>query len=170
MDIKLESSELLVVPLTAGQLRLEREDSSAYAASLGYPDYTPEPPNSDLSDALLGMIESVSKAPHLWPWNTNWAIISKKRQVIIGGIDFHGPPQDGRVEIGYGIDLPYRHHGYLAQAVTLMCEWAFTHPEVSVIEAETDLENLASQRVLQRKGYQPYRVEGSHIWWRLPRE
>jgi len=170
MMIKLESSQLVIIPLTAEQLMLERTCSSVFASALGCPDYIPEDPNEDLQDALLKMIASVQNAPEQWPWNTNWAIIAKEKRAIIGGFCFYGAPQDGKVEIGYGLDQPFRHKGYLSQALSLMIAWAFSHPKVKVIEAETARENLASQRALQRKGFQPYLMEGSNIWWQLTRE
>ena len=35
------------------------------------------------------------------------------------------------------------------------CRWAFLHPAVKSLEAETDAENAASQRVLEKCGFRP---------------
>ncbi|MHB9034706.1 MAG: GNAT family N-acetyltransferase [Anaerolineae bacterium] len=168
MNIQLETSAIIVVALSVEQLRLASVDLPAYAASLGCPNYTPEQPEADLIDALKKMISSLEASPQLWPWNTNWAIISKQEQAVIGGIDFHGPPdQEGRIEIGYGLDKAFRGQGYMGQAVSLMVAWGLAQPDVKLIEAETYLDNWASQRVLQRKGFVPFRIEGRSLWWRL---
>ena len=45
--------------------------------------------------------------------------------------------------------------GYATQAVQAACRWAFGHPEVKALEAETDAGNAASQRVLQKCGFHP---------------
>lgn len=168
--LKLESLSLIVLPLTAEQLQLFMADPHQYASSLGYPGYTPEPANADLSDALCKMAKSIAESPQHWPWNSNWAIISKLDNAVVGGIDFHGPPNsEGQAEVGYGLDSAFRGNGLMSQALSLMAAWAFTHPEVRTLLAETEMGNLASQRVLQRGGFCPYTVKGSNIWWRLPR-
>jgi GNAT superfamily N-acetyltransferase len=43
----------------------------------------------------------------------------------IGTIGFHGPPDDrGRLELGCRIHPAYRGHGYAAEALTAMLDWA----------------------------------------------
>ena len=40
------------------------------------------------------------------------------------------------------------------------CHWAFLHPDVRSLEAETDAENAASQRVLEKCGFRPNGIIG----------
>ena len=37
----------------------------------------------------------------------------------------------------------------------LALEWAFRHPEIKAVEAETDPDNEVSQRVLMKCGFKP---------------
>lgn len=170
MDPVLSSTRLLVMPLTLTQLKLQVSDPAGFVTALGFPSRLPDTAPSDLLDALSRMANSIETAPESWPWNTNWAIIHRQDQAYIGGIDLHGAPDvDGQVEIGYGLDEACRHHGLMTEALQLMLGWAFSHPEVRVVKAETALTNLASQRVLQRAGFCPYLLRADNLWWRLER-
>lgn len=57
------------------------------------------------------------------------------------------------IEIGYGLKEEYRHHGYMTEAVKAITEWALSQESVKQVEAETDAENIASQKVLSRSGF-----------------
>jgi RimJ/RimL family protein N-acetyltransferase len=74
-------------------------------------------------------------------------------QTVIGDIGFHTAPSDGSVEIGYGIVPAHRGHGYVTGAVNALTAWALAQPGVTEVRAETDLVNVASQRVLDRAGF-----------------
>lgn len=170
MAIVLQSPRVLVIPLTEALLELQINDPAGLVGTLGYSIRLPDEASPELVYALGKMACSVKQAPHLWPWNTNWAIISRQAQAYIGGIDFHGAPDaTGQVELGYGLDADYRHKGYMDEALRLMVGWAFSHPEVRVIKAETALNNLPSQQVLQRAGFCPVQVAGTNLWWQMDR-
>jgi RimJ/RimL family protein N-acetyltransferase len=70
----------------------------------------------------------------------------------IGGIGFNGPPRNGTVEIGYGLIPGARGHGYAAEAVLAMMSIARGHG-VAQLVADTDDDNTASQRTLERAGF-----------------
>jgi RimJ/RimL family protein N-acetyltransferase len=70
----------------------------------------------------------------------------------IGGIGFKGKPKDGCVEIGYGVAPSARGNGFAAEAVTGVLTVAAAHGVVRVL-ADTDLDNIASQRTLLRAGF-----------------
>ena len=57
------------------------------------------------------------------------------------------------VEIGYGLKEEYRHHGYMTEVVKAITEWALSQDGVKQVEAETDAENIASQKVLFRSEF-----------------
>jgi RimJ/RimL family protein N-acetyltransferase len=72
---------------------------------------------------------------------------------VIGDIGFHTAPLVGSVEIGYGIVPIHRGHGYVTEAVNALTAWALAQPGVSVVRAETEPDNVASQNVLVRAGF-----------------
>lgn len=66
-----------------------------------------------------------------------------------------GPAKDRAVEIGYGILPSYEGNGYMTEAVQGMIRWAFAQQDVNFVEAETDPDNRASQRILEKCGFVP---------------
>lgn len=170
MQNMLESARIRLVPLTLTQLKLQVNNPTSFVKALGYPDRLPDEAPPALNSALVKMAQAIEETPTFWPWNTNWAIILKRDQVYVGGIDFHGAPDvEGQVEIGYGLDAAYRHRGLMVDALFLMVGWAFSHPEVRVVKAETAYANLPSQRVLQRAGFCPFFYDENNLWWRVER-
>lgn len=74
-------------------------------------------------------------------------------EVVIGDVGFHAPPDElGEVSVGFGIVPAARRHGYAVEALRTVLDWALRRPEVRSVHADTDLVNLASQRVLQAAG------------------
>jgi RimJ/RimL family protein N-acetyltransferase len=70
----------------------------------------------------------------------------------IGGLGFKGQPEDGSVEIGYGLVPSARGHGYTAEAVVALLTVAGENGLFRVI-ADTTPDNIASQRTLVRAGF-----------------
>jgi RimJ/RimL family protein N-acetyltransferase len=70
----------------------------------------------------------------------------------VGGVGFKGQPNDGCVEIGYGLAPSARGQGYAAEAVVALLAVAAEQGLARVI-ADTDLNNIASQRTLIRAGF-----------------
>lgn len=78
----------------------------------------------------------------------------KNGPAYIGDLCFKGPARDSAVEIGYGILPEYEGNGYTTEAVRAMTRWAFDR-SVVFVEAETEPENKASQRILEKCGFVP---------------
>lgn len=57
-------------------------------------------------------------------------------------------------EIGFGVEPASRGNGYAQEAVRLLVEYLFDGYPVERVAAFTDVENLASQRVLEKMGFQ----------------
>jgi len=74
----------------------------------------------------------------------------------------------GTVEIGYGINPGYEGKGLMTEAVTAVVNWAAEQPGVLSIEAETEPNNIASQRVLEKAGFIRSGISGAegprYIW------
>lgn len=73
----------------------------------------------------------------------------------VGLFSFAGPPEDGAVELGYGIFLPFEGQGYATEAVAAMTAWCLEQPEVRCVVAEAEASNAASCRVLEKCGFVP---------------
>lgn len=80
----------------------------------------------------------------------------------VGGIGFKESPADGTVEIGYGLAPSARGHGYAAEAVAALLAVAARHGVHRVL-ADTDPENTASRRTLERAGFTRTASEGGQV-------
>jgi RimJ/RimL family protein N-acetyltransferase len=67
---------------------------------------------------------------------------------------FNFDPQLGEAMTGYAMMAAWRGRGHATRAVRLLAGWAFTHAGLARIIAGTVPENVASQRVLERAGFQ----------------
>lgn len=108
--------------------------------------------DDELRAAYLEMLEGCILHPDEWEWYTMW-IIELYNGVRIGDLCFKGLASSGIVEIGYGILEEYQGQGYATEAVKVVTDWAFQSSKVVAIEAETDAQNTASQRVLEKCGF-----------------
>lgn len=55
----------------------------------------------------------------------------------------------------------------MPEAVGELANWCFTNPSVKTIIAETDTNNIASQRTLQKNNFQIIKTEPEAITWKL---
>lgn len=72
---------------------------------------------------------------------------------IVGLCSITRVPQDGEIHIGYGVAPTREGRGYTTRAIGHLLEWGRGDPRVLRISAETGVENIASQRVLERNGF-----------------
>jgi ribosomal-protein-alanine N-acetyltransferase len=91
----------------------------------------------------------------------HYQVLLADEDLVIGDIGFHAPPDDlGEVSIGFGIVPVARGRGYAGEALRALLDWALRRPEVRTVHADTDLVNLASQRVLLGAGMRLAADEG----------
>ncbi|MBP2446869.1 GNAT family N-acetyltransferase [Rhizobium leguminosarum] len=72
---------------------------------------------------------------------------------IVGLCSIIRPPENGEIHIGYGIAPSRERRGYVTRAIAQLLEWARKDPRVTLVSADTGVENIASQRVLERNGF-----------------
>ena len=106
----------------------------------------------ELKIAYTEMLNGCLNNPDQWEWYAIW-MIELKDGTHIGELCFKGLDSDGIAEIGYGIYEEYQNNGYATEAVKALIQWAFNAPQVIAIEAETESENTASIRVLEKCGF-----------------
>ncbi|MEU8299835.1 GNAT family N-acetyltransferase [Micromonospora sp. NPDC048909] len=89
----------------------------------------------------------------------HYRITRKADGQAIGGIGYKGRPHNGCVEIGYGLAPSARGQGYAAEALTALLTVAAEHGVPRVV-ADTDRDNVASQRTLERAGFRQSGADG----------
>ena len=112
-------------------------------------------PSDELRAAYGEMLSGGKSDPGNRVWYAPWSMVLKDAQEYVGDLGFKGPVKKHAVEIGYGVLPEYEGQGYTTEAVQAMTQWAFQQKDVVFVETETDPENKASQRVLEKCGFVP---------------
>ena len=83
-------------------------------------------------------------------------VIEKKDRTKIGFIAYFCMPHPwGKMlEMGYGLVPSERRKGYCTEAAKIMVDYLFLSKEIACIQATTDIGNVASQKVLEKAGFQ----------------
>ena len=108
--------------------------------------------SEELKAAYSEMLEGCLQHMDEWEWYAMWNIelINGTR---VGDLNFKGLDENGVTEIGYVILGEYQNQGYATEAVKAVTEWALQKNNVTAIEAETDVNNIISQKVLAKCGF-----------------
>lgn len=100
-------------------------------------------------------------------WLANWPIVKISKNQVIGGMLFKGPPnQDGQVEIGYGLSEAFHNKGYMSECIQALTGWALKQDRVSSVIAETEEDNVASEAVLLKNGFEHLRDSMGFRYWK----
>jgi RimJ/RimL family protein N-acetyltransferase len=83
--------------------------------------------------------------------DTKWFFIEKKDGTKIGTV-FHFSIGN-LMEIGYALIPSERGKGYSSEAVEIIVDYLFLSKQLMRVQAITDIDNLASQRVLEKAGF-----------------
>jgi len=90
-------------------------------------------------------------------WDRNWRfpyiITIKEINEVIGMIDPR--IEDHKMGIGYGLARSHWGKGYMTEATRAVIDWALQQKEIYRVFATTDVENIGSQRVLEKAGMIP---------------
>ena len=92
-------------------------------------------------------------------------LLRREDDVLLGAITLdnirRGPAQDGT--LGYWIGAPFARQGYMSEAIAALVHHAFTHLELSRLQAACLPENAASRAVLERCGFKYEGVAQSYL-------
>ncbi len=110
--------------------------------------------DEELRKAYQEMLDGYLAHPEQGEWYAIW-MVTRRDGVQVGDLCFKGLNEDGSVEIGYGINDELQGQGYATEAVIAAVDWALKQNGVSRVEAETEPNNAASQRVLAKCGFVP---------------
>ena len=81
-----------------------------------------------------------------------YIITLKASGEVIGMIDPR--IEDSKMGIGYVCARAHWGKGYITEATRTIIDWALQQPSIYRVYATTDIENIASQRVLEKAGMQ----------------
>jgi [ribosomal protein S5]-alanine N-acetyltransferase len=166
--MKLETKRLILIPLNEYQLLkyvinngdLERELNVEVSERV-----VAERVVNAIQSKILPAMSDVSKNQLYY---TFWTIIDKQLNRMVGDMCFKGEPNEkGEIEIGYGTYSDFRNKGYMTEAVNEIIKWALEQNGVETVLAQTDPNNSASHKVLEKNKFEIYDQVINNMFWRL---
>lgn len=94
-------------------------------------------------------------------------IIERTGGLVVGSIGLFWPPNDGVLEIGYGVVASRRDRGYASEATRAVVAHALTAPGVHTVCATVEPANPASVRVLEKAGLERWSEDGPTARFRV---
>ncbi|GAA0106777.1 GNAT family N-acetyltransferase [Paraclostridium sordellii] len=168
--IELNTDRLRIVQLDREIFELLTCDRAKMESNLGVlnSDYDLDEIFVDIMKMSLEL--ALNNQDH-FQWYVDWQIILKSENKIIGSLGFKGKPNEkSEVEIGYGINEKYQKYGYMTEAIKSVVKWAIKQNGVNCVIAETERDNIASERVLIKNNFKTYDAKNDCIWWRYPKQ
>ncbi|GAB2573418.1 GNAT family N-acetyltransferase [Spirosoma areae] len=162
----IETPRLTLIPLTLDQLRLHVADRYRLEETLGL-----HKGHREVAELLLSVITHFT-IPRLQDpandplYHTLWMAIDRQKQQFVAEAKFKGEPDEtGTIEIGYGTYPALHRQGYMTEMVSGLIHWAGGQPGVERVVADTASENVASQKVLEKNGFQLFDRLENMLWW-----
>ena len=162
MTDRIETERLVLFPYTAENLALFNSDLPSFEERYGVL-YRGE----ELDHLLVGFLKKLEReiaedhAHYLF--FTEFLIVCRENDTIIGSIDYKYVPRGGVTEVGYGLNPRYEGHGFMTEALEAFLAFGRSLGIERVL-ADTRRDNLKSQRVLRRCGFRLLR-EDENLWW-----
>lgn len=152
----LYTKRLILVPHSCELLHAEIHDHAELSRLLNASVPSNWPPEST-KDALPFFLNTLQSSSENIGW-LGWYALAKNANTahsteLVGGGGFMGPPSSGTVQIGYSVIDQHQGIGYATEVVESLIQWALSHSECDVVEAETEWANPASVRVLKKNGF-----------------
>ncbi len=162
MEYKIETERLVLFAYTAENLKLFNRDIEAFEKTYGV-KYRGE----ELDHLLVGFLHKLEKEieedEENYLFFTEFLIVLKENDRVIGSIDYKYVPKNGVTEVGYGMNTDYEGHGYMTEALLAFLSFGKTLGIKKVL-ADTLPDNIKSQNVLKRCGFTFLKRDGN-LWW-----
>lgn len=162
MTDMIETKRLVLFPYTKDGIALFNADLPLFEKEYGVV-YRGE----ELDHLLVGFLKKLEKEiadnEDNYLFFTEFLIVLKETDHVIGSIDFKYVPQDGVTEIGYGMNPAYMGHGYMTEALGAFLDLGKTLG-IKSVRADTLKDNIKSQNVLKRCGFR-FVGEDGNLWW-----
>lgn len=155
-NIRLKTSRLELIAGTRDTATAELDRPEELQQLLGARLPAPWPPPLNDVGSMTYFLQFILHHPDAVGWGA-WYIVARPSaadRVVIGNCGFKGKPTtEGMVELGYSLFPEFQGQGYATEAVSGLVRWAFAHPEVTRVAAETYPDHVKSMRVLEKNGF-----------------
>ena len=159
---RIETERLVLFPYTQENLALFNTDLSAFEERFGVL-YRGEELDHLLRGFLLKLEREIAADPEHYLFFTEFLIVQKESDRIIGSIDYKYVPRDGLTEVGYGLNPLYEGRGFMTEALRAFLDFGKSLG-IRTVRADTRPDNIASQRVLEKCGFR-FLYQSENLWW-----
>ena len=162
----IETARLTLMPLTLNQLQLYVTDNYQLEQVLGLKKKHREVVEPLVSIITYFAIPRLSNAANDPLFHTMWMAVDRGEQCFVAEAKFKGEPDEtGTVEIGYGTYPALQRKGYMSEMVGGLVQWAGQQPDVLRVVADTETENVASQKVLEKNKFNLFDRIENMLWF-----
>ena len=159
----IETDRLVLFPYTRENLALFNTDLPAFEEFFGIV-YHGEELDHLLTGFLKKLEAEIAGDPDHYLFFTEFLIVLKENDHVIGSIDYKYVPRDGTTEVGYGMNPAYEGHGYMTEALSAFLIFGRSLG-IRTVLADTLPDNIRSQNVLKRCGF-TYLRKDANLWWK----
>lgn len=160
----IETERLVLFPYTAENLALFNSDIAEFEKVFGV-SYQGEELDHLLTGFLKKLEKEIAGDPENYLFFTEFLIVLKENDRIIGSVDYKYVPKDGVTEVGYGMNKAYEGHGYMTEALYAFLKFGKENG-IKTVRADTLVDNIKSQNVLLRCGFR-FLYEDKNLWWEI---
>ena len=138
---RIETERLVLFPYTQENLALFNTDLSAFEERFGVL-YRGEELDHLLRGFLLKLEREIAADPEHYLFFTEFLIVQKESDRIIGSIDYKYVPRDGLTEVGYGLNPLYEGRGFMTEALRAFLDFGKSLG-IRTVRADTRPDNIA---------------------------
>lgn len=144
--------ELVPVTLAAVEAVLAGDRAAAEAAAgAALPETWPG--DALIARAFHPSLDAIRADPARRLWGDSLLIpIDDGPRRVVGSVIFHGLPEDGVAEVGYGVEESSQSRGYATEGTRACVEWALAQDGIKAVIATTFPWHVASRRVIEKLG------------------
>ena len=147
---RLPTLETAVLVLRKPRVK-DAADVFEYAADPEVARYVLWDPHRSVGETRLFLRDLRARCRRGWP--SSWVVVHRESGRVIGTMGFVWySPVNRSAELGYSFSRKYWNRGYATQALQAVIDAVFTNLPVNRLEAQHDVRNPASGRVMQKCG------------------
>ena len=159
----IETDRLILFPYTEENLSLFNRDLPAFEKEFGVV-YRGEELDYLLTGFLKKLETEIAEDREHYLFFTEFLIVLRENDHVIGSIDYKYVPKNGVTEVGYGMNPNYEGHGYMTEALSAFLRYGKTLG-IRTVRADTKKDNVKSQNVLKRCGFRQLSIDSELLWW-----
>lgn len=149
----LETERLFLEPITLELVEAVLAGDRVRAEALAQAKFPREWPGPAVIErAFKAYPDAVRADPATRLWGDRLMITRQGERRVIGSAIFHGRPENGVADVGYGVEIDSQSRGYATEGTLACVEWALRQPGIRAVRATTFQWHRASVRVLEKVG------------------